>query len=120
MQMRPDRDVLAYRLRGERLDDLERPHQPAPADPMRGKACDVLALPRHRAGERPQEPRQQREQCRLAGAVGTDQRHDPALRHFEAHVLDRLQAAEADRQVTRFKHPYLSFCLRAAGTPAHR
>ena len=75
VEMRADGDVLAHRLGGEGLHDLEGARHAARAVQVRRAAGDVAAVedaPCPCRGS--QEPRHQREQRRLAGAVGPDQR----------------------------------------------
>jgi hypothetical protein len=60
---------------------------------------DVLILEIDLARGRAVDPRDQVEDRTLAGAVGADDREDLALLHREADGIDRLQAAEMQRQI---------------------
>jgi hypothetical protein len=95
VQVRADGDVLAHGLRGEGLHDLEGARQALSGIEVRRAAGDVLPVELDAAAVGDQEARHQREQRGLAGAVGADQRRQAALRHGQAHVLHRLQAAES-------------------------
>ena len=63
------------------------------------EGTDVLAGKPHPALLRRIEAGDQIEQRGLAGAVRTDDREHQARRHRQAHVVDRVHAAEGDRQV---------------------
>ena len=60
---------------------------------------DVLILEINPARGRAVDPRDQVEDRTLAGAVGADDREDLALLHREADGVDRLQAAEMQREI---------------------
>ncbi len=68
--------------------------------PLRAAMCgarsgNALAPETHLARCRLEERRDQLEQCRLAGAVGTDHRQDFPLAHREGNVVDGDKPAEA-------------------------
>ena len=70
------------------------------ADAVRGQllgrpARDALAAQKDFAAVRRQHARDQVEHRRLAGAVGSHDRHDLARRNLEAHAVDRDQPTEA-------------------------
>jgi ABC-type iron transport system FetAB ATPase subunit len=94
---RADHHVLDHGERAERLHDLECAADPGMAGAIRAPAGDVEAAQRHAPGIRPVDAGDQVEAGGLAGAVGSDQRDDLAAANGEAHVVDRLEAAEALR-----------------------
>ena len=103
VQVRADGDVLAHRLQGEGLHDLEGARHAGACVQVRRMAGDVAAVEEHLAVVGPQEARDQREQRGLARAVGADQGGERAARHTEGHVLHRAQPAEGDRQLAHLE-----------------
>ena len=94
VQVRADGDVLAHGLRREGLHDLEGARQPLARIEVGRAAGDVLPVELNAAAVGNEEARHQREQRGLARAVGADQRRETALRHRQAHVLHRPEAAK--------------------------
>ena len=76
--MRADRDVLAHGQAGERLHDLERARDAAPASRCGGTPV-MSSPPKRTRPRRREEAGDDREQRGLAGAVRADQRADAAL-----------------------------------------
>ena len=101
VQMGADRDVLAHGMRANGCVIWKVRIMPARADAVRRRP--VMSRPgearcaRHRACGSPT----WREQRRLAGAVGADQRARSALGDVEADGLHRLQAAEGLGEVAQ-------------------
>src|SRR5262249_15655763 len=62
------------------------------------KPCDVAIEQLDAAGARRNEPRDDVEQCRLAGADGSDDDQTLAGGGVQAHVAERLEAAEVVRE----------------------
>src|SRR5262249_34598812 len=93
-QMRADGDVLVHGEAGERLHDLECAHDAAPRHKMGRHARYVGAAVKDAAFARRQEPADDGEQRGLAGAVGSDQRGDPAGFDGERNIVDGEEAAE--------------------------
>ncbi len=96
-QMRADQNVVAHRKSGEWLHDLKGTGDAAAGAPMRRLAGDVEAGVADLAGARLEKARDQGKQRGLAGAVGADQRGDPAGIGRQRSGVDRQQAAEAAR-----------------------
>ncbi len=95
MQQRADDDIVLDRERRERPHDLEGAADAAPADLVGRQAVDALAGESDRAAVGRVDAGDHVEQSGLAGAVRADHREDRALRHLEADLVDREQAAEA-------------------------
>src|SRR5262245_53357612 len=93
--MGADGDVLVHAEAGERLHDLEGAHDASPRYEMGRHARDVGAAVKDAAFARRQEPADDGEQRGLAGAVGPDQRGDPAGFDGERNIVDGEEAAEA-------------------------
>src|SRR5262249_56910434 len=89
-----DGDVLVHGEAGERLHDLEGAHDASPRHQMGRHARDVVAAVKDAALARRQEPADDGEQRGLAGAVGPDQRSDPAGFDGERNIVDGEEAAE--------------------------
>ena len=85
--------VSAHRELGEDLDELEAPGEAEPREPDRADAPDVAALEAHGAAARPQEPGQDVDQRRLAGAVRADDRDELAGLDAEGHAVERAEVA---------------------------
>jgi hypothetical protein len=123
-KVRADGDVLPHRLLRERLDDLEGAGHAQQRVAVRRVAGDVCAGEAHRPFVRPQEAGHQREQGRLARAIGPDQCAEAARRDVEAHAGHRLEAAERPRhalqrqQRIRHRRPFAPHC--GASAAAHR
>jgi hypothetical protein len=62
------------------------------------------------------------EECRLAGAIGTDQTEDGAGRHIKADAVERYDAAEADVYVAYGQNWLIQkrLLLRAAHSSINR
>src|SRR5215471_20706010 len=93
--MRADRDVLVHGEAGERLNDLECAHDASPRHKMGRHTRNVSAAVKDTTFARRQESADDGEQCGLAGAVGPDQRGDPAGFDGERNIVDGEEAAEA-------------------------
>src|SRR5262249_5858600 len=79
----------------ERLHDLERPGDAAPADLVRAQAVDPLAFEEDLAGGRAEVSVEEVEERRLARAVRADEPEDLALREGKREVRGGRQPAEA-------------------------
>src|SRR5581483_5084100 len=79
----------------ERLHQLERPADAGAADAVGAPAVDALSGEPHLARVGTMHSGDHVEAGGLARAVGPDQRRDLPLRHAEADILHRAQAAEA-------------------------
>jgi hypothetical protein len=80
--------------------------------PSRARWCrlatrDVATVELDLARVRPEQPGDDVEQRRLAGAVGTDQPRDVTDLDVDRHVAERLQAAEADRDLAHVEEGHL-------------
>src|SRR5207245_9033130 len=95
-----EHDALERGLRLADRGELERPHQATSGDLVRPEAGDVLAVEDDRAPGRSQDPGQQVETGRLAGAVGADQADDLALVDGEVDAVDGGQATEEPGEIT--------------------
>ena len=95
MQQRADDDIVLDRERRERPHDLESAADPAPANLVGRQAFGALTGESDRAAVGRVDAGDHVEQSGLAGAVRADHRDDGALRHLEADLIDREQAAEA-------------------------
>jgi hypothetical protein len=91
--------VLQHGQRGKQGEVLERAAHPELGDAVRRTRQDRAAGEQHVAPVGRVETRQAVEQRRLAGAVGTDERHDLALGDVEPDTVKRDDAAEADREI---------------------
>ena len=85
----------------EQLDVLERPRDAPPGDLVRRHPRDVLAAEEQAARGRVVDARDQVEDGGLARAVGPDDGEDLPGLHLEAHAVERLDAAEVDREPVR-------------------
>jgi hypothetical protein len=107
-------------LRGERLHDLEGAREAEARVEVRRLAGDVVAVEADSAFVGLEKARHQREQRRLAGAVGPDQRAERAARQTQAHLLHRAQAAERDRHAGQLEQRVSHGGLRASAPAARR
>ena len=89
-----DDDVVEDGKAGKRLHDLERAADACDADLVRPLAVDAPAVKQDLTGVRRKDPGNHVETGRLAGAIGTDQGDDAALRDFQARVRYRLKSAK--------------------------
>ena len=72
----------------------------APADDLVDRqAHEVLSEIAHGAAVRADDTRDRAEECRLARAVGADERDDGGVRYRQAHALDGPDPAVAHMQV---------------------
>jgi hypothetical protein len=101
-------NVLEHREIGEQLRQLERAAKAAVGALRHRLVGDVGAIQLHRALARAELPGDEIEVGRLARAVRPDDRRQRARLECAADVVDGDVAAEADRQVTGFKHGGLS------------
>src|SRR5882762_6351084 len=103
---------------------FEHLHDAAPDHPVRGQPVDPLVLELDRAlrdvaALGPEKARDRLERRRLAGAVGAEQRRDPALADVERHalededhaVVDDLDVVEAQHVRAYFFVPLSLMCL---------
>ena len=100
-----DREAQQFRGRevGEQLIDLERPRKTATHASARRQRGDVFAFQEDRACARLDDPREQIDQRRLAGAVGTDQRLARAGLNRERDVVRCDQAAKSAHEAARLQ-----------------
>ena len=89
-----DEDVLDHSHPGEQAEILERAGDAGLDQRVRLAPADVAAPEHDLAAVGAQEPGQQVERGRLAGAVRADQPGDAALPEPDAEVRDRSDAAE--------------------------
>ena len=94
LALEPDLDVVEDRQVAEQADVLEGPADSHPGDGVGRRAGDVATVERDRAARWPEEPGQEMEQRRLAGAVRTDDAVDRQRGEAQLVVDQRLQAAE--------------------------
>ena len=102
--LRADHHVLEHRQPGEQPDALQRARDAESrragwCAPSRASGPAIQASPTVGAHK----PADHVEQGRLAGAVGTDDAEHLARRDLDRDVVERGDAAEADRQLTRGK-----------------
>ena len=90
----PDHHVLQRRQVREQADVLKRSRDAARGDFVRLQIGHWLAVEHEFAGVLPVDPGQHVEEARLARAVGPDEAVDFAVPDVEAHVGERVHAAE--------------------------
>ena len=95
MVRRGEQHVVEHAHHVQRLRHLERPHEPAARDRVRGQPVDRAAVEPDRAAVGALEARDDVEERRLARAVRADQRRDRAALDDEARAVDRAHAAVA-------------------------
>ena len=98
MAVAADEQVAQHARVVEQLDVLERARDAHAGDLVRRHAGDVAILVEQAPRGRLVEPRDHVEDRRLAGAVGADDGEDLALADLEIDVVDRLEAAEVERE----------------------
>ena len=101
MAVPADQKVAQHGRVVEQLDVLEGARDPHLGDVMRRRRGELLAVEHQPARGRVIEPRDQVEDRGLAGAVRADDREDLPLLDGEVDLIDRLQAAELQREVFR-------------------
>ena len=94
LALEPDLDVVEDRQVAEQADVLEGTADSHPGDGVGRRAGDVATVERDRAARWPEEPGQEMEQRRLAGAVRTDDAVDRQRVETKLVVDQRLEAAE--------------------------
>ena len=99
MAVPADQQICQHGRILEQFDVLEGAGDAEPGDVVSRLLGDVLVFEKDLAVRRRIDARDQVEDRALAGAVGADDREDLALLDREAHGIDRLQAAEMQRQV---------------------
>ena len=122
MQQGADDDVVLDRERRKRTHQLEGAADAAPADDVGPEPVDALAGEMDRAVVGREHAGDDVEQRGLAGAIGTDDREDSALRHAEADIVDREQAAEALAQpgdLEQRRHCFPPFAPRPSMRESH-
>ncbi len=108
-------DEIAAPLAGAHLYDLVdrererdlhmlRQHGAAQRKVARLEGRDGLVGKPDRAAIRLQFAGEDVQQCRFAGAVGTDNGNDLAVRHAQTHAIEDRVAAARQRNVQRLKH----------------
>ncbi len=97
--MAADHDIFERSHAEEDLQVLERARQAPARELFRRKRAHLLAGKPHAALRGQVETGDEIEQRGLAGAVRADDRKDEAGRDCQAHVFDRVHAAEGDREV---------------------
>ena len=95
LRLRRDPHVLEHRERVEDADDLERARDAQRDDPVGEERGDGRAADPCLATVGGQEPRQEVEEGRLAGAVRADDRAQLAAAHLEGRAVHRGEGAEA-------------------------
>ena len=95
-RFRKQRDfhVVAHAQVRKDAADLEAAHDAFARNACRVEPSDVAAAERDASGCRPQEAREQIEERRLPGAVGTDNRDCLALGDGEIDAVDRAEPGE--------------------------
>ena len=86
--------ILEDGKRREKVGDLERSGEARRDYSVRRPAGDVDASEKDAAAIGNEQPGNQIEECRLAGAVGADQRVQGAVGDRQARILERADAAE--------------------------
>ena len=107
--MPADQQVLERRELRKQLVVLERAGDPALRRRMRGGARDVGALEEDAARARPVGAGDAIQQAGLAGAVWADDGHQFALLDSKRYIIERLDAAEHQRDMRDVKnrrHPH--------------
>src|SRR5713226_5968609 len=99
MPMPADQEVTERGRILEQFDVLECAGDTEPGDAECGLLGDVLILEINLARGRAVDPRDQVEDRAFAGPIGADDREYLALLNREADRVDRLQAAEMQRQI---------------------
>src|ERR1035437_2784882 len=92
--LRCDEEVLEQSETSEFARQLEGPHETLTGDLRVVPVSDVLATDLHMAGVALHGARQDVDDRRLSGAIGSDERSDHALGHVERRSVDRLHAEE--------------------------
>ena len=108
--MPADQQIAQHGRVLEQFDVLERAGDAEAGDLVRRLLGDVLVIEEDLARRRRVDPRDQVEDRALAGAIGADDREDLALLHGEADRIDRLEAAEVQREIvcTEVAHRFRS------------
>ena len=112
--------VLEHGHAAERLYDLERSGETAPADLMGATAVDAVSLQTDLTRRRCHRARDAIEQGGLAGAVRPDDREDLSRVDGEADVTERLQAAERLAHVAQFQQRRGHDATPGASSPPRR
>ena len=99
MAVATDQQILQHRGVVEQLDVLEGARDAAPGDLLSVELRDLLVLEDDAPGRHVVETADKIEESGLAGAVRADDREDLALGDVERDAVDRLEAAELDRDV---------------------
>ena len=99
MPVPADQQVAEHGRILEQFDVLEGAGDAEPGDAERRLLGDVLVLEVNPARGRGVDARDQVEDRALAGAVGADDRKDLALLDREIDGVDRLEAAEMQREI---------------------
>jgi hypothetical protein len=94
-----DHHVLNHAHAVERADELESASEPKSTDVVRPHAVDPPAVEDDPAGRGWDQTGQAVEQCRLAGAVRTDDAEDLTAVDREADIGERLEAAEGPAEI---------------------
>src|SRR5258708_25541772 len=99
MPVPADQKVAEHGRILKQFDVLECAGDTELGDAEGGLFGNVLILEINLAGCRAVDPRDQVEDRAFAGTIGADDRENLALLHREADGVDRLQAAEMQRQI---------------------
>ena len=98
------RDVFVYRELGKGLGNLESTHHTGAGNLVHRQPGDVAAQKSYPTRVERQKAGDTGKQRGLASAIGADQRHDAALIHPQAGVVDCAQAAEDFGEAGDFQH----------------
>src|SRR4051794_4525081 len=116
-----DGDRFGDRERREDVDELERARHAAPREQHRADAGDVLALEADDACGRLQQPGEDVDERRLAGAVRTDDRDRLAVGDRERNAVERdevaVRLAHVDRLDQRRGHVRTTFFHASVARP---
>ena len=96
-------EVVEHAQAAEELIDLERAREAPPRARLLGEVRDVLAAQQHAARRRLEHARDQIDEARLAGAVGSDQPAARPARKREADVARDGKRAEAHADPARLE-----------------
>ena len=108
MTMTPDQQILQYGRMLKQLDILECPGDTKAGNGMRRYFCNILTVERHRTFGRIINPTNQVKNRRLTRTVRADNGKTLALFDLKINSIDRLNAAEVNRQIFRFEKTHFN------------
>ena len=106
--MQAGKGVLQHSHGSEDADVLKGPRHAEPGAPMDRKLGDIQAGKADYALAGRHQPRDQIEQCGLAGAVRANHGMDGAFRHRQVHLVHRGQASETAGQANGLQQAHVA------------